>query len=127
MRGFWQAAGGETRLFTWEDAAEPQTCLQLPSGWESRREERSSRRRSNLYASTSLLFIIWLARHAVVSHQLIPRTGDQGRFKPLVITFGLVSALISLFHMDVWAKTAPPFWGGKGALMGQNVTGADGC
>lgn len=124
MRGFWQAAGGETRLFTWEDAAEPQTCLQLPSGGE--RRAGGSRRRSNVYAPTSLLFIIRLARHAVVSHQLIPRTGDRGLFKPLVITFGLVSAVISFFHMDVWAKTAPPFWGGKRALMGRNVTGADG-
>lgn len=42
LRGVWQAADGQTRLFTWEDAAEPQTCLQLPSG-EAELQEKEQR------------------------------------------------------------------------------------
>lgn len=90
----------------------PQNHRRVPSCRQERRAGGRSRAAGDGAAFTSLLFIIWPARHAVVSHQLIPRTGDQGLFKPLVITFGLVSAVISFFHMDVLGQN-------NGAILGR--------
>lgn len=48
----------------------------------ARRGEQGGAAALHLYASTSLVLVIRLARHAVVGHQLIPRAGDRGLFNP---------------------------------------------
>lgn len=100
LRGVWQAAGGETRLFTREDAAEPQMCLQLPSGEEGRRERQSCRGRSSVYSLTGLF-----SDHCrtscsahIRSQARVPNINThQGLFKLLLITSLASSELLSSF------------------------------